>query len=69
VSLPLTDERPAAEADAAGIADGALASDRLSPLTGVRVLVIVILRHAEGRPVPVHCEPELGADVPDRDLL
>jgi len=40
VTLPVTDERPAGETEAAGIAVGALASGRLPRLDGVRVLVV-----------------------------
>ncbi|MGH7313914.1 MAG: ATP-binding protein [Candidatus Rokuibacteriota bacterium] len=40
VTLPVTDERPAGEADAAGIAARAQASGRLSQLDDIRVLVV-----------------------------
>jgi two-component system, chemotaxis family, CheB/CheR fusion protein len=40
VTLPLTDERPAGEAEAVGIVARALASGRLPSLNGVQVLVV-----------------------------
>jgi CheY-like chemotaxis protein len=40
VTLPVTDERPAGEAEAVGIAARALASGRLPALKGIRVLVV-----------------------------
>jgi len=40
VTLPVTDERPAGEAEAVGIVARALASGRLPSLNGVRVLVV-----------------------------
>ena len=40
VTLPLTDERPAGEAEVVGIVAGALASGRLPSLNGVQVLVV-----------------------------
>jgi CheY-like chemotaxis protein/anti-sigma regulatory factor (Ser/Thr protein kinase) len=40
VTLPVTDERPAGEAEAVGIGARALASGRLPSLNGVRVLVV-----------------------------
>ena len=40
VTLPVTDEHHADEAEVVGVAASALASDRLPPLNGVRVLVV-----------------------------
>jgi CheY-like chemotaxis protein len=40
VTLPVTDERPAGEAEALGIPASAIASGRLPPLNGLRVLVV-----------------------------
>jgi CheY-like chemotaxis protein len=40
VTLPVTDERPAGEAEAVGVVATALASARLPSLNGIRVLVV-----------------------------